>query len=373
MRERWLRLLGAVDWFGRRAAGKRELIVKAAERDAYRTLLGREPDESTPRESSRARDTRLALIGNLLRSEEFILGHAAALPDVIMTSPEDLAVFRQFGRYNGPPARGFVTDFLGNRTDINFVRGIESLDGAIEGYPLPRGNFHGDPTEWIATLLSVLAAGETFTAVELGAGWAPWLVSCARACAMRGVKSTRFIGVEGSSAHAEMMRQHFKNNGFSTECHMLLHAVVGATDGYAQFPIASDPAADWGQAAITGPDASATHDYRGHKIEATERVRMRSLASLLSNESAVDLMHIDVQGAELEIVTSGIETLNGKVKCLVIGTHSRVIEGKMTELLSSHGWILCREQACRIAQAESRVIHCIADGCQMWRNPVWFK
>ena len=276
--------------------------------NVYEVLLQRAPTE---KELSVAFSDRSQLLRKVLQSEEFLLRNIVTLSDLISVSAADLELFQRFGRYRGRATPGFITDFLGIKTDVGFVKGIEILGGTVQGYPLPRGNFHGDVTEWTGTLQSVLAAKERFVAVELGAGWAPWLVICARACAIRGINNMSLIGLEGSSAHAAMMRRHFQNNGIRPENHKLLHAAVGTFDGSAEFPIASDPAADWGQAVIVGQHGG--YDYRGHSIAATELVPLLSIETILADEALVDLVHIDVQGAEVDIIRPALSTLNAKV------------------------------------------------------------
>ena len=96
-----------------------------------------------------------------------------------------------------------------------------------------------------------------------------------------------------------------------------------------------------------------------------------SIESALAYERIVDLVHIDVQGTEVDIVSSALPVLRDKVKCLVIGTHGREIEGQLASILAEDGWRLCREQSCRLAQG-AKEIACIVDGCQMWRNPRLF-
>jgi FkbM family methyltransferase len=334
-------------------------------RNAYELLLQRAPNDDEVAFAGANLKDRSQLLGKVFQSEEFLLRNIGRLSDLIPVTAADLELFQPFGRYRGRPTPGFITDFLGVKTDVAFVKGIEVLGGTVQGYPLPRGNFHGDLTEWTGTLQSVLAAKERFVAVELGAGWAPWLVICARACAIRGIDDVSLIGLEGSSGHAAMMRRHFQTNGIRPEKHQLLHAAVGAIDGVAEFPIASDPAADWGQAAIVGQHGG--YDYRGHSITATESVPLLSIKTILADEALVDLVHIDVQGAEVDILRPALSILNAKVKCLIIGTHSRAIEGELVELLGAGGWKLWRDHSCHLTQFDERII-CTVDGCQVWHN-----
>jgi hypothetical protein len=142
-----------------------------------------------------------------------------------------------------------------------------------------------------------------------------------------------------------------------------------------RFPIADDPAADWGQAPLfnVGVDdgSPALVDYRGMPVDRTEEVRVYSLDSLLANEELVDLLHVDVQGTEVELLSAGLETMSRKVKALVVGTHGRQIEEDLAEVLIGAGWVLCREQACAFGLGGSSVTFS-SDGTQFWRNARYF-
>src|SRR5262249_30965841 len=164
----------------------------------------------------------------------------------------DEAVIRSFPLYQGPGDPAFVTDFLGTRTRTAFVAPLATLGGLVEGYPIPM-NFHATAIEWAGSLRAVLASRGEFVAVELGAGWAPWLVTLARAARLKGIEKVRLVGVEGSRHHCEFMHSHFTENGLDPRHHTLLHGVVGTRDGVAEFPLLADPAGDWGSKAIYRP------------------------------------------------------------------------------------------------------------------------
>ena len=56
---------------------------------------------------------------------------------------------------------------------------------------------------------------------------------------------------------------------------------------------------------------------------------------------------------------------------MMIGTHSRVIEGALIELLYANGWTLELEKPCRVVWSEhpvSQEAMTEVDGCQYWRR-----
>src|SRR5262249_27961161 len=173
------------------------------------------------------------------------------MPAVSTLNMTDEDVIRSFPRCQKQGVSGFVTDFLGTKTRTSYIITLPEKDGMVEDYPIPM-NFHATSTEWAGVLRAVLSAKDELVAVELGAGWAPWLVSVAHAAKIRGINKCRLVGVEGSKQHCDYMFSHFADNGIDPEVHTLLHGIVGTSDGMAEFPILANPAGDWGTQAVKG-------------------------------------------------------------------------------------------------------------------------
>jgi FkbM family methyltransferase len=159
------------------------------------------------------------------------------------------------------------------------------------------------------------------------------------------------------------MRQHFLDNGLNPDDHQLLHGIAAAADGTVEFPVPPDPAADYG-ATVAAEDPLLPR-IRG---ALTTSVRAYSLPTLLAPFDRVDLVHIDIQGSEADVVSAGREVLQQKVRRVVIGTHGRAIEQALLEELSSQGWALEADQACRYSPFGAGLALAV-DGCQVWRNP----
>jgi hypothetical protein len=83
--------------------------------------------------------------------------------------------------------------------------------------------------------------------------------------------------------------------------------------------------------------------------------------------SQIDLLHIDIQGGESTLVPSSLKFLNDKVAFMLIGTHSRQIEGGLFDCLIEAGWVLEVERPAVIGVG--RNIQTLVDGVQAWRNP----
>lgn len=293
----------------------------------------------------------------------------AAAPSVPpgQVSAADRALLERFAV--APPAgeAGFVIDFLGVRTRVAFMgAGAASFSGAVVGVPVPH-DFRAFAAEWLGLIRAVAAARGRFTAMELGAGWGPWLVAGAVAARHRGIAEIRLCGVEADPGHFAFLRQHFADNGLDPDAHRLLAAAVGPAAGEALWPAADDPANDYG-ARVLG--AGERRDHRGARAR-VRLVPMVGVADLLRAEPLWDLVHLDVQGLEGALCTAARADL-GRVRRIVIGTHTRQIEGELIELFHGLGWALEHESPARFAydpEAASVLAMTEVDGTQIWRNP----
>jgi hypothetical protein len=84
------------------------------------------------------------------------------------------------------------------------------------------------------------------------------------------------------------------------------------------------------------------------------------------------MIHIDVQGHEVEICRSCIEELYRRVHWLIVGTHSRKLDGDMIELMRAAGWLLENEKPSKfhfLLEAPTLEAMTHVDGIQVWRNP----
>lgn len=304
------------------------------------------------------------------------------------TNSRDEETIRSFPAYLGNGFPGYIVDFLGVKTRLNYIAGMDHLSGHVEGHPVP-WNFHANSIEWAGVLRAASEAEDSFTAMELGAGWGPWLVTGAAAARQCGIQTIHLIGVEGSKSHCDYMRLHLQDNGYNPDNHTLVHGVAGSYDGIAKFPILADPAASWGAEARFEkvPIPPSLYRRSGRKVKhllralagrkqpllpgpAMESVTCYSMETLLRSHPRVDLVHVDIQGAEFEVIASGRDVLKEKVRRLVVGTHGRTIEERLMGELAPQGWELESEEACLFEQRGDNV-YLFRDGCQVWRNRRW--
>lgn len=275
-------------------------------------------------------------------------------------SETDLKLIDKYFSRTPVPESGFITDRLGVRTRGTSLWDIaQQFVGTVLPPPVP-ADYHAETVEWIGLLKSVESADGRFAMAELGAGWGPWLVAGAAAARQRRITDLRLLAVEGDPMHFSALRQHFLDNGLDPDSHTLLQAAVGPASGSVRWPRVADARNDWG-----------THPLDPNEREDTVSVQALAVAEVLTRERVWDLVHIDVQGGEVELLAGAPAEFDSLVRWLVIGTHSRLIESQLLAMLPERGWTLTNEKPCRFifdldAQAALRMT--THDGTQVWQN-----
>jgi FkbM family methyltransferase len=289
-------------------------------------------------------------------------------------SEADVRLLQKFQIAERQPDPGFIVDFLGVRTRVTSLAGPQRLCEGILGIPVP-GDYHAEAIEYIGLLKSVMRARDGFVALELGAGWGPWLVAGAAAARRRGLEAIHLYGVEADPQHFEFMTRHFLDNGLDPADHVLMQAAVGLERGRARWPKIADAANDWGsRPARVDENGTNAQDasYLGALLNDFIEVEVIPAREILELEDRWDLVHVDVQGWERLICEDALTQLNERVAYLVVGTHSRKLDGDLVDLFHRQGWMLEHEKPSRFTFAPGvAVLESMneADGTQVWRNP----
>jgi FkbM family methyltransferase len=194
--------------------------------------------------------------------------------------------------------------------------------------------------------------------VELGAGYGYWIVQGGCLARQRGLP-VRLVGVEAEPGHFRMMERHVHNNGFSTDEARLIEAAVTPSDGRAYFETGS-PLEWWGQALSKGPDSAVS--LPGAQIRTVQSL---SLATILSDMEMADVVHMDIQGAEADVLRAF--AARSKVGMFIIGTHSKPIESELRALFS--GWQRLFDFSIGETWATEFGEVAFGDGVQCWSNP----
>lgn len=269
------------------------------------------------------------------------------------------------GRFTGQALAGkagTVTNFMGVRVPVQvFPPVLSRLDGQVEGPPDP-GNWHADIAEWAGALHAVEQASDTFRIVELGCGWGCWLVNTGFAARSRGLR-VDLVGIEGDAGHLANAEATLTLNGFAPRDFRLVHGIAAPSRGRAIFPSAG--AGGWGGAAIF--DADEPTLARAMADPAVQVLRCHPLSDLAAG-GRIDLLHIDIQGAEADFVAGNMTDIAAHARRVLIGTHSRAIEGRLETLFLDAGWTMEMDRPAIAPLKNGRPVVQI-DGVQMWANP----
>jgi hypothetical protein len=91
--------------------------------------------------------------------------------------------------------------------------------------------------------------------------------------------------------------------------------------------------------------------------------------TVLAPLDEVDLIDMDIQGAELDVCRAGAAALDTKVRRVHIGTHRPWIDLGLRELFASLGWRNVWDFPCKRRQSTPFGEIDFEDGVQGWVNP----
>jgi FkbM family methyltransferase len=289
-------------------------------------------------------------------------------------------VFSRFKCWEGIAPAGFWVNFLGVRISTTFQstshtghqppsrdrylkteyppfqeRPPQLSGGEIEWTEIPEEYF-----EWVDLLEATAGAREHFIMIELGAGWGRWIANAAAALRQANPLPYTLIAVEAEPTHFNWMTEHMKNNYVDPSCCHLIEAAVADKEGTVGFHTGSTP---WG-----GPA-----DWYGQAIGGPTPVKSVTLQPILASVTRpIDLLDLDVQGAELMVLLAAAEAVNEKVRRVHIGTHSQEIETGLRRLFHGFAWHNFYDFPAQ-SQSETpwgRIK--FEDGVQTWINPRFF-
>jgi hypothetical protein len=312
-------------------------------------------------------DSRNALAERLAQTEEkWAALSAANSPFNHYNSQFDaIGTMQRHAVANLTPTEGYLTNFLGVRIPPKvFPSILDDRAGLVEAIPIP-ANWHADIAEWAAALRAVDLARNSFTMIELGCGWGCWMNNSGVAARNAGLK-VHLIGVEGDEGHVAFAEETFAVNGFSADQIDLRRGIAAAGSGFALFPRQAHAGGSWGLEPVFG--ASEAQRREAALAGSHDELPMIPMADLVQDHARIDLLHIDIQGGEADLVEACAPLLREKVAFLLIGTHSREIEGRLFTTLRRDGWVLEIERPAILMLTKDAPVVTV-DGVQGWRNP----
>lgn len=259
-------------------------------------------------------------------------------------------------------------NFLGVFVDVTYANWNPSPEGVVVRPDLPSLDTEEYP-EWIDLLEAVCSASHRFVMVELGAGFGRWLVDGAAAYRqLQPDGELCLVGVEAEPTHFRWLRQHMERNDIDLASAHLIEAAVSSKSGRVMLETFGDPAADWGQRIRSGP--AWLHRLRRHN-EGTVVNAITLRQALCEAEGLIDLVDLDIQGAEADVLTAGADDLD-RVRRVHIGTHGAEQERGLRTLFTHLGWECHADYPAFATVAETswggRNV-AFADGVQTWVNP----
>ena len=265
----------------------------------------------------------------------------------------------------------FHVDWAGIRTRIGMLPWAPQwLAGTTSTeLPIPTDGYRSEAEEYVALALSMTNSRETYRVAEVGAGWAPWAVMGV-ACASRLGKDATGIAVEADPVRASWARQHAKDNEVDDRVRVV-EAACWHSETTLRFPVLDSE--DMG-GAVGGEGSNLcsrpSMDYRGAFFDHVD-VPTVTLETVLAGEEPTDLLHIDLQGMELDVILPGLDLIESKVRFLAVGTHNRYVEGVLQKELLAREWALIMESPCTAVfdgVKPTLTGFTVQDGNQFWAN-----
>ena len=296
-------------------------------------------------------------------------------------------------REDNPPApcNESLVDWSGIRTRITMLpwAPVELAGTSNSALPIPDDGYRSEDVEYAALARAISNATNTFRIIEVGAGWAPWVVSGVHLAKKRGLQAFG-IAVEADATKCSWAVQHAIDNCVNavlitgspseiaqqiSEPHeadlLVVNAAGWHTTTTMQFPEIPDE--DMGGAIWTLPGTDV--DYRGAHLTHRE-VPAIAISEIVNaagqGDHLIDLLHIDVQGVEFDLLEPSAGAVQDCTRLMAVGTHSRLAEGLLQQFFLSRGWGLLIDSPCK---AHFTMTHptlsgfTVQDGNQLWENP----
>jgi FkbM family methyltransferase len=219
--------------------------------------------------------------------------------------------------------------------------------------------------EWVTLLTTIAHARDRFCIAEIGAGWGRWIASAAVLCRRKGIVCS-LIGVEAEPSRFEFMKMVLRDNYVDPDDHDLLQAAAAARDGEVLLAGNDELRDVYGHKIIRSDEVFAWQIVPGYVIHS---VPAYSFQTICATHQFIDLVDIDVQGAEYDILAGSFEAVSWKIGVVHIGTHSKEVEKSLKKLFGAMGWLSAFAYPGHSTVQTSFGAVTFVDGVQTWVNP----
>jgi len=309
-------------------------------------------------------DFDLVLLQYAVRMPEPLAVNKDAPARVAIADEDHHPSIRAIRPWRGDVPAGFFVNWVGSLLAQHFNERMAPMNPGFFAPTLP--DVSEEYFDWAAILEAIDVCADRFTMVELGAGHGRWVVDAWNAMRRKGLagKPLHLVAVEAEPQHFRWLQEHFRNNDLDPAKHRLIEAAVAGQAGTVSF-ISGHSGAWYGQAIFSGQEIQIEKYPEVQTIE----VPALTLDQVLDGIDHVDLLHMDIQGAELDVCTASMATMMAKVRRVHIGTHGASIDTGLRRLFRAAGWRNLHDYPCKQANTTPYGVIQFGDGVQSWLNP----
>jgi FkbM family methyltransferase len=286
-------------------------------------------------------------------------------------------IFSKWPGFVGERPEGVIVNWIGAQFRGGWYNQSNICELSEFAAPLPE--FGEGYFEWIDVLEAVAAARERFVMIDVGAGYGLWGVVAARAAMQRGLQDFLIRFVEAEPQHAAWTEEAIRMNGLADRG-VVIRGAISYSPEPVPLTVASPEgfvASNWyGQRIGWERELESTgSDYFGYPLYRSPLGYEQILVPPVTFETVasglkwIDLVDMDIQGAELELVTNSISTLTARVRRVHIGTHGADIEASLRQTFNGAGWIPVWDFGCFGRRETPFGMIDFEDGVQCWVNP----
>ncbi|WP_173983246.1 hypothetical protein, partial [Magnetospirillum sp. SS-4] len=280
-----------------------------------------------------------------------------------------------------------AVDVFGIRLRPDFERQLPAgrlTSGRGSGLSVPPPHY-SDHYRLLDLLMALEAADRRFVMIEAGAGYGRWLVTAAALIRRHpglDIRETRLVGVEPHPTRFQWLLRHFTDNDLDPADHDLINVAIHVAAEPVLFRRDASPALPddeacnydqglaffegWREAARRHREMVVATDGGSHRLSSVAALPMSSLLDRV--DGAVDLLHLDLRGAELQAVTAALPALAERVKRLHVASINEAGDMDLARQLVAAGFDMIRHRPAASISLTAEGVLRTADGIQTWTN-----